>query len=103
MTPPEKAPLNGHNSATPIKDTDPSPKIVSTATEGHSSEAWRSIQARAEQFPKAFRGHYLRAMVGKSQRSAIRAHCLMCMGYNLAQIRECSAPACPLYPYRLKG
>lgn len=32
---------------------------------------------------------------------AIRAKCLDCSGNSYGEVRECSIPSCPLYPYRL--
>ena len=46
---------------------------------------------------------YRLAMQGKSRKHAINAFCAECMGWEapLARsIRECTSPACPLYPYR---
>ncbi len=34
-------------------------------------------------------------------RTAIRNHCLECVGYESAEVARCTAPACWLYPYRL--
>jgi len=35
-----------------------------------------------------------------TRRDAIRNHCMECMGYQMAEIRHCTAIACWLYPYR---
>ena len=46
---------------------------------------------------------YLRAMSGKSARSAIKAFCQMCFGWETPvadSIRGCTDKACPLYLYR---
>lgn len=32
--------------------------------------------------------------------NAIKAFCLVCLNYNRKDIRECTAPTCPLYPWR---
>jgi hypothetical protein len=32
---------------------------------------------------------------------AIRLFCLECMGYQQAEITRCSAPLCPLFPYKM--
>ncbi len=32
---------------------------------------------------------------------AIRGFCIECMGGSTAEIEKCTAPACPLYPWRL--
>jgi hypothetical protein len=51
--------------------------------------------------PEKYRTLYDRAMAGKSMKAAIRAHCLYCMGWDSSEIRVCTAPWCPLFPYRL--
>ena len=53
--------------------------------------------------PTMYRGVYRQAMTGRSRRAAIRANCLMCVAWNSAEVRRCTAPACPLFPYRLGG
>ncbi len=50
--------------------------------------------------PRKFQRLYERAMSGKSRKAAIRAHCLMCMGWQPHEVPLCTAPGCPLYPYR---
>ena len=35
-----------------------------------------------------------------SPREAIKANCLMCCGFSEIAVRECSAPACPLWIFR---
>lgn len=32
---------------------------------------------------------------------AIRSFCIQCMGGSTAEIEKCTAPNCPLYPWRL--
>ena len=32
---------------------------------------------------------------------AIRLFCIECMGYQVAEIPRCSAPLCPLFPYKM--
>jgi hypothetical protein len=34
---------------------------------------------------------------------AIRLFCRECMGYQQAEITRCSAPLCPLFPYKMKN
>lgn len=36
-----------------------------------------------------------------TRREAIRNHCMECMGYQMAEIHECTATGCWLYPWRL--
>ena len=51
--------------------------------------------------PQKYESMYRRAMTGKSKRKdAIRVNCLMCMGWDAAEVNRCTAPHCPLYPYR---
>ena len=35
-----------------------------------------------------------------SPRAAIKAQCLVCVGYDRAAIRDCSGYSCPLWAYR---
>lgn len=58
------------------------------------------IAARLAEMPKTSRNTYLKAMKGKSMGAAIKAHCSECMGWDRNEVRNCTAPACPLYPYR---
>jgi len=32
---------------------------------------------------------------------AIRLHCLECMGWEVTEVRKCTRPTCPLFPFRL--
>jgi len=61
-------------------------------------------QKRAERLrtiPISRRGVFERAYAAKAApRSAIKAFCLECLGFDEAEIRNCTAPACPLYEYR---
>ncbi len=91
-----------------MSDTAPVEKIDSRGKPGPLNEGlrvniWSSIEKLAKDFPEPYRGHYLKAMEGKSRRAAIRANCLMCMGYHSLDVQKCTAPACPLYPYRTGG
>jgi hypothetical protein len=56
-----------------------------------------------DSIPKKYRQVYERAMTGRSQAAAIRAHCLMCVGWQREEVKLCTAPDCPLYLYRLTG
>ena len=53
--------------------------------------------------PKKFKQLYQRAMSGKSRKAAVRCHCLMCCGWQMAEVELCTAKTCPKYPYRLSG
>lgn len=35
-----------------------------------------------------------------SPRAAIKAFCCECVAFDIEEIRQCTAPACPLYRYR---
>ncbi len=50
--------------------------------------------------PARYRKLYDRAMAGRRPLHAIRAHCLMCIGWEPFEVEHCTAPGCPLYPYR---
>lgn len=32
---------------------------------------------------------------------AIRAFCIECMGGQVREVKDCTAPNCPLYPFRM--
>lgn len=32
---------------------------------------------------------------------SIRAFCVQCMAYDYAEVAKCTAPKCPLFPYRM--
>ena len=51
--------------------------------------------------PTQYQDIYRRAMTGGSRKAAIRAHCLMCVGWVSAEVDKCTAPDCPLFKYRL--
>ncbi|HUU83551.1 MAG TPA: hypothetical protein VM243_08610 [Phycisphaerae bacterium] len=58
---------------------------------------------RIEDVPERYRSLYRRAMTGRSRKAAIRAHCLMCCGWQSVEVEKCTARMCPLYPYRLSS
>jgi len=63
----------------------------------------QQVADRAAMMPQSCEATYLRAADGTgSPRNAIKAFCQMCMGWEGYQraIRQCTDPACPLYPYR---
>ena len=62
-----------------------------------------SIVQMESEYPVAYRGMYRSAMSGRSHAAAIGAFCLSCVGMSLREVKECTSPACPLYPYRLGG
>jgi hypothetical protein len=60
----------------------------------------KKIEMRAENYNPSSRKVYERAMQGRSRKDAMTAFCIMCMGFNPNEVKECTDPACPLYPYR---
>lgn len=50
--------------------------------------------------PQKYRGIYQEAMTGRRPQRAIRTFCLMCVGWQRIEVDKCTAPSCPLYPYR---
>jgi len=56
---------------------------------------------RIDSAPESWRGILTKAITGKaSPRAAIKAQCGECNGFDRDAIRECTADACPLHPYR---
>ena len=72
-------------------------------TDGPEGETLRHPPGRVyvNEYPHSTRESYRKAMEGRSRKAAIRAFCVMCMGYQPHHVRGCTAPECPLYPYRL--
>ncbi len=56
---------------------------------------------REYEIPKKYQAIYRRAMTGKSRKDSIRAHCLMCCGWQEVEVEKCTAMLCPLYPHRM--
>ena len=70
------------------------------------SDKWHyyaSREKRLADVPVKYRKLYQRAWSGSSRKAAIRAQCLECVGWLPREVKLCTAPACPLYKYRLKG
>lgn len=40
-------------------------------------------------------------IVTLTHRTAIMAFCRECVGFKTIEVRRCTAPLCPLYPFRL--
>jgi hypothetical protein len=59
-----------------------------------------SVEDRLSQMPNHCRNTYLRALGGRSPRSAIKAFCLECVSWQRAEVVRCTAQACPLWSYR---
>ncbi len=50
--------------------------------------------------PAKYRATYERALAGRSPKAAIKAHCLMCCGWQIREVQLCTAPKCPLFTMR---
>ncbi len=48
----------------------------------------------------AYRKLWDKAIAKESMRAAINSKCLDCSNWQATQIKDCSAPNCPLYEYR---
>jgi hypothetical protein len=59
-----------------------------------------AIDRRLAQMPLKSRSTYRRAVGGKSRLAGIKAMCNECLCWDRAAIRDCTALACPLWPYR---
>ena len=68
-----------------------------------TSETVSRRQKRLQDVPRKYRGLYRKAWAGDSRKAAIRTFCLECVGWMPEEVRQCTAPACPLYEFRLKG
>jgi hypothetical protein len=74
-------------------------KRTSEGSEG--SNTWTvKVEETAALYPARSRSIYRRAMRGQSRKAAMDAFCIMCMGYQPYEVARCTAPECPLYPYR---
>ena len=60
------------------------------------------LDSPSEVVPNKYRGLGKKAAAG-SRQAAIRLFCLSCVGWDLAEVRLCTATKCPLYAYRLGG
>ena len=52
--------------------------------------------------PTKYEALYKRAMTGKSRKDSVRAHRLMCCGWQENEVARCTATRCPLYLYRMR-
>jgi len=62
-----------------------------------------AIARRLADMPETCRRTYLRAMHGRSLSAAGKAFCMECVSWDRQEVARCTAPACPLYPYRPFG
>ena len=101
---------------TPLKSAQFGPTINKRPRNGRQAHPNRQTDPRAEKstfsvhrqrklsnIPPRVRKYYQRAWAKKSRKAAIRAYCLSCCGYSSGEVAECTAPACPLHEFRLKG
>ena len=58
------------------------------------------IDEKLRLMPSAYRATYRRAMTGESLRAAANSFCLECVAWQREEVKLCTSPACPLYPYR---
>ena len=61
------------------------------------------ITEEVEYLPVWARSMYLNGISGKSRKSAIRAHCVQCVGGQRDEIQCCTSYECALYAYRMRG
>ena len=60
------------------------------------AERLADVQGDAPRYLATFR----RAYAGKSLRAGVNAFCVECMAFDAAEVKNCAAPACPLWLYR---
>jgi hypothetical protein len=60
----------------------------------------KKIAKRRSDMPAIYRKTYDKAMTGKNRAAGVKAFCLECMCWQKQEIKQCTAPQCPLYPYR---
>ena len=75
-------------------------ELLAAASLNRTRPEIAKIAKRLEDTPETMRKTYLRAVSGRSKLAAIRAFCAECCGWQREEVRLCTAPACPLYPYR---
>ncbi len=66
----------------------------------YSEEEEEAITKKLKWVPKAAVNTFKRAYSGASKAAAVKAMCLECIGFIREEVRSCSAPTCPLWPYR---
>ena len=58
-------------------------------------------EAQARKHEQIIEDYKRRAISSNSRKLAIRAFCVECMGGDLAEVRNCCSPNCPLYRFRM--
>jgi hypothetical protein len=82
------------------------PEATNTAPEGgNCTETAQGRYARVAKMiseaPESAKGTLTRAFSGvSSPRTAIKAMCLTCVGYDRESIKNCTGWSCPLWAYR---
>jgi len=59
-----------------------------------------AVAKKLAAMPAVYQTGYLRAVSGRSPKAAIKAFCLECVGWQRADVADCTALACPLWSYR---
>ena len=59
------------------------------------------VSTREYEIPSQYQALYKRAITGKSRKDSVRAHCLMCCGWQENEVARCTATRCPLYLHRM--
>ncbi len=58
------------------------------------------VLKRLNDVPDRYKKNYEKAMTGKNRAAAVKAFCLECVTWQREEVKLCTAPACPLFPYR---
>lgn len=64
-----------------------------------SKVAQEVLKALSDRTPKNLQ-HIVEQISNGSRAAAVKLHCLECVGYNYAEMRQCTAKACPLFLFR---
>lgn len=68
--------------------------------EANDERLTEAQRAKLRYIPLRLHNLYRRAVTG-SRQAAIRVHCLECCAWVADEVRLCSSPGCPMYPYRM--
>ena len=61
----------------------------------------KRVEAVLQEAPESAKNTLREAFSGSaSPRKAIKAQCLVCVGYDRTAIRDCTGYSCPLWAYR---
>ena len=67
----------------------------------HNENRARQVSKITAQAPESVRNTLTRAFSGSaSPRAAIKAQCLVCVGYDRDSVKNCTGYSCPLWEYR---